>query len=244
MTAGLLYRLFIPTGPLDVTKQISPADEFLSARMDGVWWPGAWGMLTLIAVYCFFWLWKGRSFAYAKDRPFLARQLLSLHIMIAFSGILIFTLLQPGYVHEWLWSFMLPTFFLISADVLVKIVELAKLDKLMWLVVAVWSAWQVSLFGQLDNVAGLGKKLEVVRQAQAAISGEPYELRSEGPDALRYGGWRYLFTLNGEAPVKSYMDYVYERWLYRPSEKHPETGITVVNPVDAPPSYRKTPVDL
>ena len=51
MTAGVLYRLFIPTGSLDVTKQISPAEEFLRPRMDGIWWPGAYILLLIIGYY-------------------------------------------------------------------------------------------------------------------------------------------------------------------------------------------------
>ena len=87
----------------------------------------------------------------------------------------------------------------------------------------------MSLFFKLENVAGLGKKLEVVKLVQKEIAGRPYELRSEGADALRYGGWRYLFTLYGDPPVKSYMDYVYQDWLYPKKAVNPEKVVRVVN---------------
>lgn len=253
MTTGLLYRLFIPTGPLDVTKQISPCTEFLSMRRDGVWWPGAWGLLVLVGIYAISALLKGRTMAHAKVRPFqIARQLLSFHILIAFSGILTFTILQPGYIHEWLWSFMFPTFFLVIADLSIVVWKFTKLPSLRGMLLAILTIWILSniyLFSRLTNVAGLGGKLRVVRAANREINDRPYELRSDGDpktgsECFRFGGWRYLFTLHGNPPVKSYMDYVYEGWVYPSSGRDTQSVISVINPLDSSPRYTKMPAGL
>jgi len=223
MTSAMLYRLFIPTGPLDVTKQISPAEEFLKSRLEGVWWPGAYILLLVVGYYV------TRSF---KGRE--SRQLLSLHFLISLSGILIYTFAFPGYVHEWMWAFMFPMFFLMMADILIWLFYKAwpwvtKARPLLTLSVCTWVVWQLTLFSRLTNIAGLGVKLKIVQEAQTQISGRPYELRSEGSNSLRYGGFRYLFTLYGNPPVKSYMDYVYEDWLYPKNEEESEVILTILN---------------
>lgn len=222
MAAGLLYRLFFITGPLDVTKQINPAKVFLNQRLNDVWWPGAWLLLLVICYYVVNSL-RGEN---------IARKIISLHLLISLVGILIYTSLFPGYVHEWLWQFMFPAFFLIMADMLVQLGR--KKMWVIWGILGVWGIWQMSLFNKLGNIAGLGNKLNLVKQAQKDIADRPYELRSEGE--LRYGGWRYLFTLYGKPPVKSYMDYVYQGWLYPDFGKKPEVIVEITNPDDTIPT--------
>lgn len=226
MTSGMLYRLFIPTGLLDVTKQISPAEEFLRPRFQEIWWPGAYILLLVVGYYVI------RSF---KGKE--GRQLLALHFLISLSGILIYTSAFPGYVHEWMWAFMFPAFFLIAGDGFIWLFYkvrpwVTKAGPLLTLSVCVWAIWQLTLFSRLTNIAGLSSKLKIVQEAQSQIAGRPYELRSEGEGGLRYGGWRYLFTLYGDPPVKSYMDYVYEDWLYPKVTVKPEIVVRVINGVD------------
>ena len=233
MTAATVYRLFIPTGFLDVTKQISPAEEFLNARMNGVWWPAGWGVLLVIGSYIIGSL-VGQPKIKQESPGRTARRLLATHFLVSLVGILAYTMMFPGYVHEWMWYFMFPGFFMMAAYVSVVVFDKVRpwVPRVGPLLIVSWVLWQVSLFLKLDNVAGLGKKLAVVKVAQQEIAGRPYELRSEGEGSLRYGGWRYLFTLYGKPPVKSYMDYVYEDWLYPKSEAEPEVIVTVVNKVD------------
>lgn len=227
---GLLYRLLFITGPLDVTKQINPAETFISQRLSGVWWLGAVFLLLTLETWTILGI-LGKS---------LARKIIAIHFLISLGGILIYTSLFPGYVHEWLWQFMFPAFFLIFADILIRLGR-----KKMWMVLGilgVWGIWQIFLFTKLGNMAGLGNKLEIVREARADIIGKPYELQSDGE--LRYGGWRYLFTIGGEAPVKSYMDYVYQGWVYPASGMKPEAVAVINNPADNIPSfYLKEGVD-
>lgn len=248
MTAATVYRLFIPTGPLDVTKQISPAEIFLNQRLSAIWWPLAWIILILVVLYALF---------YSLKRPAIAsrfpeklsegptsggRTLVGFHFLISLVGIFIYTTLFPGYVHEWMWFFMFPGFFLIAADVLISFEQRWKdanlpVGRFASFLVAAWVVWQMSLFLKLDNVAGLGKKLAVVKAAQAEINGRPYELRSGGEEGLRYGGWRYLFTLYGQEPVKSYMDYVYQDWLYPKSGVKSEAVVSIRNNLDDAPDF-------
>lgn len=232
MAAGVIYRLFIPTGPLDVTKQISPCIEFLAMRRGGIWWPGAIAMGIAMALYVLRGIRSSR----------LGRKLLSLHVLIAFSGILFFTTLQPGYLYEWLWSFMFPALFLIMADMITALFKFSFLRISLLAVLAIWILSNLYLFSRLTNNAGLGGKLRAVQAATREIGNRPYELRSDGDpetgnDCFRYGGWRYLFTLQGNPPVKSYMDYVYAGWLYPPSSEFPKVIVTVTNLNDHPPTW-------
>ena len=230
MTAATVYRLFIPTGFLDVTKQISPAEEFLNARMNGVWWPAGWGVLLVIGSYIIGSL-VGQPKIKQESPGRTARRLLATHFLVSLVGILAYTMMFPGYVHEWMWFFMFPGFFLMAANTSFVVFNKVRpwVPKVGPLLIAGWAVWQMSLFLKLDNVAGLGRKLAVVKAAQQEIAGRPYELRSEGEGGLRYGGWRYLFTLYGAPPVKSYMDYVYEEWLYPKNEAGPEVILTILN---------------
>ena len=242
MTSAMLYRLFIPTGALDVTKQISPAEEFLRPRLEGVWWPGAWGLLIGIFIYIS-WALKGLTLRIQGETfadKLTARRILSLHFFISLTGILIYTFAFPGYVHEWMWAFMFPAFFLMMADILFKLFYKARpwVNKAWPLLICIWIVWQLSLLTHLTNTAGLGAKLKIVQEAQAQIVGRPYELRSEGSSSLRYGGWRYLFTLYGNPPVKSYMDYVYQNWLYPEIEEKPEVVLTILNNENIKTEYR------
>ena len=237
MTAATVYRLFIPTGFLDVTKQISPAEEFLNARMNEIWWPAGWGVLLVIGSYIIGSL-VGQPKIKQESPVRTARRLPATHFLVSLVGILAYTMMFPGYVHEWMWAFMFPSFFLIFSELLVKLGKLVKFGRLgVTVAIIFWSAWQLSLFLKLENVAGLGKKLEVVKLVQKEIAGRPYELRSEGADALRYGGWRYLFTLYGKPPVKSYMDYVYQGWVYPKNEVEPEVIVAINNLRDKSPTF-------
>ena len=237
MTAATVYRLFIPTGDLDVTKQISPAAEFLADRMNRVWRPVGWGVLLVIGSYIIGSL-VGQPKIKQESPVRTARRLPATHFLVSLVGILAYTMMFPGYVHEWMWAFMFPSFFLIFSELLVKLGKLVKFGRLgVTVAIIFWSAWQLSLFLKLENVAGLGKKLEVVKLVQKEIAGRPYELRSEGADALRYGGWRYLFTLYGKPPVKSYMDYVYQGWVYPKNEVEPEVIVAINNLRDKSPTF-------
>ena len=76
MTAAMLYRLFIPTGPLDVTKQISPCQEFISARFVPIFWPLAILLLLIVSIYSV-------KHLIARHSQLVTRKLISLHFLIS-----------------------------------------------------------------------------------------------------------------------------------------------------------------
>lgn len=81
----------------------------------------------------------------------------------------------------------------------------------------------------------------MVQAVNREINDRPYELRSDGDpetgnECFRYGGWRYLFSLTSNPPVKSYMDYVYEGWVYKNLSVRPSTVVFIANPVNENPS--------
>ena len=235
MTAAMLYRLFIPTGPLDVTKQISPCQEFISARFVPIFWPFATLLLVIVFTYSFWHI-------FTRNSQPVIRKLISFHFLISLTGILIYTSLFPGYIHEWLWAFMFPSFFLIFADLIYQLIKKITCLKLpIFALLLFWSFWQFNLFKNLENLANLGNKLDLVKQTQAQINSRPYELHSQG-QCFAYGGWRYLFTLYGNPPVKSYMDHVFANWVYPESNQKPELIVTINNSTTQLPSVTITSI--
>jgi len=229
MTAAMLYRLFIPTGPLDVTKQISPCQEFIFARFNPIFWPLAILLLLIVCTYSL------KHLITRSSSPTI-NKLISLHFLVSLTGILVYTSLFPGYIHEWLWAFMFPSFFLIFADLIYQLMKKVTQLKLpIFALLIFWSFWQFSLFKNLKNIANLGNKLNLVKQVQTQINSHPYELHSQG-ECFAYGGWRYLFTLYGNPPVKSYMDHVFVNWVYPESNQKPELIITIDNSTTQFPS--------
>lgn len=202
------WRMLFISGPLDVVKQISPHSIWVNAREIPVWKSIlSFGLLGIFVI---------------KNR----KRFLSWHLVSAFLGISLYATLYQGYTHEWFLEPVFPAIILGWAWLINKFI---KANSVLCFGLIIWSIFQITLLARTNNVAGLGTKLRVVQEAQAQISGRPYELRSEGDDSLRYGGWRYLFTLFGNPPVKSYMDYVYEGWLYQKILEQPEVLITVFN---------------
>lgn len=230
LTSSTIYRLFWMTGPLDITKQISPCEEFLTARIGGIWWFGAITGFALLIIYILF------SFQSRK----ISRQLLSLHLVIALIGMSTYLSLFPGYVYEWLWSFLFPTFFLITADILGQISKKLSFRIFLNIIVLGWIFLNLFRFSQFTNSASLGSKLQIAARALREMNDVPYELRSEGT-CFRYGGWRYIFGLFDRPPVRSYMDYVYDHWVYSTSGQQAEAIITVQNPNNRQPSFQIEP---
>lgn len=210
------WRILFISGPLDIVRQISPYLIWAITREIPIWKSVlGFGLLGIFVI---------------KNRESLP----SLHLISALLGISLYAIFYRGYIHEWFLEPLFPAMIFGWAWLIDKFV---KPKLLLTVCMTIWSLAQIILLINTTNSAGLGKKLAVVQAAQKEIAGRPYELRSEGEGALRYGGWRYLFTLYGEEPVKSYMDYVYVDWLYPKSEFKPQLILTVINSVDKAPDF-------
>ena len=211
-----LSRLLIIHPPYDVTYQLSPTEIAIASRQQAIILPLIILSAFILLVFIF------KSWA---DKQTLAINIIKTHLLIAIAGVLLYSLVFPGYVHEWFLAVLFPTLALIIA----LLAELMIKSGWGWLVVptlALILLHHGQALLKTDNAFGFGYKRQAVTYAINQVGPHPFYLDSIGSQA--YGGYRYLFWVYGKEPVHSFMDNVYGNWIYPLPADHSPTNLGVV----------------
>jgi len=214
-----LIRLLWLTGPLDVSKQIVPCDFYRIARENlPLFLIIIAGFLILIGMI------RG-----LKNKEGLMGKILGLHCLIMLLGVMLYNAWLPGYTNEWFFMILWPAMIIMIAR---WGIYLAKKEWLRGIIIGLLGivlVTNVQKALELKNEFGLKKKLEAVEKTLGPLNGKSFALNSGG-ECFGYGGWEYLFWFKGQEPVKSYIDPVYQGWLYdRAKDKEAEFEVTLIS---------------
>ncbi len=217
--------IFVSTHP-DTALQIIPTNFYVQGKVAAIL-PALLFLSLIILIYFFFKLFL--AFTKPNNLPL---KIIGLHLIIAVLGVIFYNILFPGYTNEWFFQVLFPAFAIVLG------LSLADLSKKRILAVVPWVFITVFLFFSFLTITGaknsynFADKSSAVKWALKEVGDKPFSLDSIGQN-FAYGGYRYLFYLYGQEPVKSYMDPVFADWMYpksQLSQTHPDKVVVVVNP--------------
>ena len=214
-----LSRLLVIQPPYDVTFQLSPAEAALALRQQAIA-PILVILSTFILLIFVFKSWPGK-----KSLPV---SIIKTHLLVAIVGVLVYSLVFPGYVHEWFLTILFPALAMIIA----LLVEPMTRSGWKWLVVPIGLGllfYHSRALLQTDNPFGFGFKRQAVKYAIDQVDSHNFYLDSVGSQA--YGGYRFLFWLYGKEPIRGFMDNFYANWIYplASADIPTELGVILVN---------------
>ncbi|MCR4324892.1 MAG: hypothetical protein NUV69_04370 [Candidatus Curtissbacteria bacterium] len=148
----------------------------------------------------------------------------ALLLVVYFLGIQLYGTLAKADIFEHYISGTFAIFLLILAKVV------SKLPRKLWLVVlAIFVGANLYKLLIATNSHGLTQKREAIEYVNSRVGDAPFSLESVST-CWKYNGYRYLFTVFGKEPVKSYVDPNFA-YLYGTTtvwETHPGTVIAFV----------------
>lgn len=208
-------RLIYTFGDNEISKQYSYCRFYVTEKFSKI--PPVFLILSSLFLVCFiFWsltlnklpLWK----------------IISLSILSYFIGIQIYGTLFQADIFEHYLAGLFPLFLLAAAKLI------SSLPKKIWiLIIAVFTMLNLYKLFTAQNMMGLTLKKSAIEYSMSRVGDRPFSLDSLST-CWKYNGYRYLFTVFGREPVKSYVD-PNLAYLYGPTpirEKHPDTVVSFV----------------
>ncbi|MEK9147225.1 MAG: hypothetical protein AAB639_03445 [Patescibacteria group bacterium] len=151
-------------------------------------------------------------------------RLIALLLVLYFFGIQLYGTIFRADIFEHYITGILAAFLLILAKVV------SYLPKNLWLVfLAIFVTVNLYKLLNTQNSQGLETKRLAIEYTMQQVGGKPFSLDSLST-CWKYNGYRYLFTVFGREPVKSYVDpsFAYLYGTTPVAEKHPATVVAFV----------------
>lgn len=209
-------RLIYTFGDNEIAKQYSYCQTFVREKFQAIPWPII--LITSLSILGFlFW-----SFAGYKNNQ--GWRTVSILIILYFLGIQLYGTVFRADIFEHYITGLFAVFLLILAKVLTL------LPKNLWLAfLAIFVTMNLHKLLTSQNSQGLTYKREAIVYTMQQVGDRPFSLDSLST-CWKLNGYRYLFTVFGREPVKSYVDpnfaYLYGTTLV--AEKHPATVVAFV----------------
>ena len=209
-------RLIYTFGDNEIAKQYSYCQTYVTEKLKAV--PLVIVSLFLFAIVSFI-IWSIRI---NKREP--GWHFVGLLIVLYFIGIQLYGTIFRADIFEHYITGTFVIFLLIFA----KIVSL--LPKKLWLIaLAFFVLANLYKLSKATNSLGLSYKREAIQFTMQQVQDKPFSLDSLST-CWKLNGYRYLFTVFGREPVKSYVDpnfaYLYGTTLV--AEKHPPTVVAFI----------------
>ena len=207
-------RLVYKFGDDEVAKQYSYCRQYVAEKFNAI--PIVLTILSAVAILAFIIL----SFRNRQSSWFLVSSLLLLYYL----GIQIYGTLLGGDIFEHYLTGIFPALILIAAF------YVSRLPKKLWLIVlAIFVATNLYKLSLAKNSQGLTQKRQAIEYVVQQVGDRPFSLDSLST-CWKLNGYRYLFTVFGREPVKSYVDPNFA-YLYGTTpvwDHHPPTVIVFV----------------
>lgn len=208
-------RFVYPFSDNEIIKQYSYCRIYVKEKLESIPWYFVPASLAIIISLGYFTFTKSKSIGW---------KLVFLLLYIHFVGIQLYgTILQADIFEHYLTG-IFSLFILIFAKVL------SLLPRKLWLVaLAIFVSINLYKILTLKNSQGLTAKRQAIEYTMAQVGDKPFSLDSIST-CWKLNGYRYLFTVFGREPVKSYVDPNFA-YLYGTTpvwEKHPETVVAFV----------------
>ncbi len=208
-------RLVYAFGDGEVAKQYSYCRNYIAEKFATI--PLLATITASLALILFVFV----SFKYRRTSNL---PLISSVLILYFFGIFIYGTILNGDIFEHYLTGAFPVFLLIAAFFI------SRLPKKLWLItLAIFVSANLYKLSTLQNSQGLKDKRQAIEYTMQQVGDKPFSLDSLST-CWKWNGYRYLFTVFGREPVKSYVDpnfgYLYETtpiWNY-----HPDTVVAFV----------------
>lgn len=216
-------RYLAVTKDHDASLQLTPCGGVLPRRNAAISWFLLWPSVFLLGWFCW------RVLRHWSDPLWFGQKLIFLLGLFIFTGINIYGNVFNADLFEQYLAGFAPFFFLIVGSFFSRWwfswYRWVVLFIILQLVVA-----NVAFILQGTNRFGWSDKMRAVDYATEQAKGDRFELRAIG-SCFAFGGYRYLFTLAGSEPVKSYVDNDLS-WLYetQPQKEEPKTRVIIAAP--------------
>lgn len=211
-------RLIYPFGDGEIAKQYSYCRNFVAEKFAAI--PSILILVSSIGLLTFVYL----SIKYRRTSDKKFTLLTTYLIILYYVGITLYGTILNGDIFEHYLTGLFPVFLLIAAFFT------SMLPKKLWLMaLAIFVAANLYKVSTLKNSQGLTAKRQAVEYTMQQVGNKPFSLDSLST-CWKYNGYRYLFTVFGREPVKSYVDPNFA-YLYETSpvwDHHPPTVVTFV----------------
>ncbi len=207
-------RLIYTFGDNQVAKQYSYCKNFVAEKFAAI--PQIFVFLSALAILAFI-LW---SFKNRQSLWFLVSSL----VLLYFLGIQIYGTLFGGDIFEHYITGLFPAFLLIAAFFV------SRLPTKLWLIaLALFVGTNLYKLSLAQNSQGLSVKRQAIEYTMVQVGNKPFSLDSLST-CWKLNGYRYLFTVYGREPVKSYVDpnFAYLYGTTPVADHHPPTVVTFV----------------
>ncbi len=183
-------RLIYKFGDNQVAKDYSYCANFINEKFASI--PPILLAFTSIALI-FFIVWSFNS----QQKTW---RLISAILLLYYTGIQVYSIILSGDIFEHYLTGIFPSILLIVAFFV------SRLPKKLWLaVIGLFVAVNLYKLAILDNSQGLTEKRKAIEFTITKVGNQPFSLESLST-CWRLNGYRYLFTVFGKEPVKSYVD--------------------------------------
>ena len=207
----------------DISLQLTPCGDILTRRNAAVPWFLFWPSVFLLLWFCW------RVIKHWPDKHWFGLKLIFLFGLLIFLGVTIYGNIFNADIFEQYLAGFTPFFFLIAASFLVSLWRSWIRWVVLFLLIQLVTA-NVAFIFQGTNRFGWNDKSRAVKYAIEQTDGQQFSLHAIG-SCFAFGGYRYLFTLAGLEPVKSYVDHDLS-WLYetQPQKEEPKTRVIIAAP--------------
>jgi hypothetical protein len=208
-------RFVYPQGDNEISKQYSYCQVFAKEKLGTVSLPVA-AISSLIILAFAYW-----SFKKSKN---VGWKLVSLLVLLYFVGIQFYGTILRADIFEHYLSGIFVLFSLIFAKVLSSFPR-----KIMLSALVLFVAWNLCKLSLAKNDLGLKVKRNAINYTMQVVGDRPFSLDSLST-CWKLNGYRYLFSVYGQEPVKSYVDpnFAYLYGTTRVWDKHPQTVVAFV----------------
>lgn len=209
-------RLIYTFGDNEIAKQYSYCPTFVHEKFQAIPWYVV--LVSTVAILGFL-VWT-----FAKNRKNREWRIVSILLILYFLGIQIYGTIFRADIFEHYITGSFAIFLLILA----KTVSL--FPKKGWLIIlALFISFNLYKLSQAKNSLGLSHKKQAIEFTMQAVGDKEFSLDSLST-CWKYSGYRYLFTVFGREPVKSYVDpnFAYLYGTTAVAERHPPTVVSFV----------------
>lgn len=213
-----LSRLTYTFGDNEIAKQYSYCRNFIAEKFTAI--PPALILICATGILVFIFI----SFKTRRNPGTKFLILNSYLLILYFFGILLYGTILRGDIFEHYIAGLFPVLLLILAFFV------AKLPKLTWLFgLGLFVTLNLYKLSMTVNSQGLMVKRQAIQYTMQQVGNKPFSLDSLST-CWKWNGYRYLFTVFGREPVKSYVDpnfaYLYETTPV--AKNHPPTVVSFI----------------
>lgn len=208
-------RLIYTFGDNEISKQYSYCRNFITEKYKAI------PIVFVIFLSLFLIIFLAANIKNKKEPGW---QMISTLLFLYFVGITVYGTIFQADIFEHYLTGLFPLFLLIIAK------YVSKLPHKIWLLaLAIFIVFNLNKLIRAQNSTGLAYKKEVIQFTMQEVGDEPFSLDSVST-CWKYSGYRYLFTVFGREPVKSYVDpnFAYLYGTTPVAENHPDTVVSFV----------------